>query len=330
MRPIGELFVFGFRGPTIPAWLKAFAGEHGLGGVLLFDYDCLDKKYERNIFNPEQLTQLCAEIHALPSRPLVFIDQEGGRVRRLKDKYGFKPLPSARQFGTMTGAQRMAVLHPAYAEMKAVGIDINLAPVVDVDYNPTGPDIGAFERSFSAEPKVIEDCVHAIVEVARQHGIALCLKHFPGTGAARANPHDDIMDLSKYYSEDQAEIFKTLLPAVNLVLFSHGIVNQWEKGVPVCLSAVAVDKVRDWSPRAVIVTDDLQMQGVQKLMSTQEACIQALRAGADFILIGNNMMDQQEESSDFARRLQDVCSQELRSRENFNASLERIRKLKGL
>ena len=117
---IGEMFMLGFRTPEIPEWLHSFASEFGLGGVILFDYDVTTKKYERNIFDKAQVKKLCKEIYALPSRPLIYVDQEGGKVRRLKDKYGFGPLPSAKQMGTMSKADRLAALKPAYAEMKEV------------------------------------------------------------------------------------------------------------------------------------------------------------------------------------------------------------------
>ncbi|MGA6996164.1 MAG: glycoside hydrolase family 3 protein, partial [Pseudolabrys sp.] len=81
-----------------------------MGGVILFDYDVTIKKYERNIFDKTQVKKLCKEIHGLPSRPLIYVDQEGGKVRRLKDKYGFAPLPSAKQMGTMSKADRLAAL----------------------------------------------------------------------------------------------------------------------------------------------------------------------------------------------------------------------------
>lgn len=79
---VGELFILGFYGKVIPAWLKDFAMRFGLGGVILFDYSCQTRQYDNNIASPAQLQALCAEIASLPSRPLVFIDQEGGLVRR--------------------------------------------------------------------------------------------------------------------------------------------------------------------------------------------------------------------------------------------------------
>src|SRR5437762_7719296 len=93
--PVGELFILGFFGKTIPAWLREFAARYGLGGVILFDYSCQTQKYDNNIESPEQVQRLCGEISGLPSHPMVFIDQEGGLVRRLKDGRGFKALPRA-------------------------------------------------------------------------------------------------------------------------------------------------------------------------------------------------------------------------------------------
>lgn len=325
---LGELFMLGFRGPQPPLWMHDFARELGLGGVILFDYDCIDKKYERNIFNPAQVKELCEQIHALPSRPLIFIDQEGGKVRRLKEEYGFVPLPSARQFGRLTASERIAALRPSYAQMRAVGIDVNLAPVVDLDINPDSPDVGSAQRSYSADPKAVEECANALADAARSVGLKLCLKHFPGTGGAKVNPHDHVMDLSDCLTEAQVNVFKTLLSRVPMVLFSHGIVNQWEKNTPVCLSSVAVNKVRGWAPDAYILTDDLQMQGVQKLMSTGEACVKAVRAGADLIIIGNNMKDEQEHAADFARNLRGACETDAMMQAHAEASIERIRKLK--
>ncbi|BFU96421.1 MAG: hypothetical protein NTNFB02_31430 [Nitrospira sp.] len=85
---IGCCFLLGFRGTAIPPWLEQVAGIYGLGGVILFDFNCQTKTYDNNIHSPEQVRELCAEISTLPSRPLLFVDQEGGRVRRLKDTKG--------------------------------------------------------------------------------------------------------------------------------------------------------------------------------------------------------------------------------------------------
>jgi beta-N-acetylhexosaminidase len=326
--PIGELFLLGFRTRQVPPWLRDFAREFGLGGVILFDYDCIDKKYERNIFDPTQVKALCAELHALPSHPLIFIDQEGGKVRRLKEERGFAPLPSARAMGRMSQAERLAALRPAFLQLRELGIDVDLAPVVDLDIEPDSPDIGSAQRSFSAHPGVVEDCAATFAEVARSVGLKLCLKHFPGTGGAKVDPHDHVMDLSDCLTAPQVMIFERLIERIPMALFSHGVVNQWEKDTPACLSAVAVAKLRAWAPGAVIVTDDLQMQGVQKLTTTKEACERALRAGVDLLLIGNNMIDQQAQAADYARDLREKCEQDAMLRIHAAEAMDRIRGMK--
>src|SRR5688572_3075059 len=101
MAKVGELFMLGFVGPTLPSWLRDFEARFGLGGVILFDYDYQAKTYENNVRSVEQVRELNAQIAALPSRPLVFVDQEGGKVRRLKDKLGFAPLPSQKELAKL-------------------------------------------------------------------------------------------------------------------------------------------------------------------------------------------------------------------------------------
>ena len=153
---IGELFILGFFGKTVPSWLKEFAGRYGLGGVILFDYSCQTREYDNNIDSPEQLRALCAEIAALPSAPMVFIDQEGGLVRRLKDSRGFASLPSAKEFNHLAPDQKRAVLTASFAEMRRLGVHYDFAPVIDVDYNPDNPNIGRIKRSYSADIAEVE------------------------------------------------------------------------------------------------------------------------------------------------------------------------------
>jgi beta-N-acetylhexosaminidase len=96
----------------------------------------------------------------------------------------------------------------------------------------------------------------------------------------------------------------------------------------VCLSSIAVSKVRDWRSDAYILTDDLQMQGVQKLMSSGDACVKAVRAGADLIIIGNNLRDEQQQAAGFAHSLRLACEKDLLMRVHAEASINRTRKLR--
>jgi beta-N-acetylhexosaminidase len=154
---VGELFILGFFGKTLPAWLKEFAARFGLGGVILFDYSCQTEKYDNNIESPEQVRALCAEISALPSAPMVFIDQEGGRVRRLKQERGFAPLPSAKEFNALSPQEKRKILAASLGELRALGISYDFAPVIDVDYNPDNPNIGKVKRAYSAEIREVEE-----------------------------------------------------------------------------------------------------------------------------------------------------------------------------
>src|SRR6185437_16543480 len=114
---IGQLFILGFHGKAVPPWLKEFADRYGLGGVVLFDYSCQTKRYDNNIDSPEQLHKLCREISSLPSQPLIFIDQEGGLVRRLKDSKGFQPLPSQKEFNWLQKNEKERTLRASFAEL---------------------------------------------------------------------------------------------------------------------------------------------------------------------------------------------------------------------
>ncbi len=309
--PIGELFILGFFGKTIPAWLAEFSGRYGLGGVILFDYSCQTQKYDNNIESPEQLRRLCAEISRLPSSPMVFIDQEGGLVRRLKDTRGFKPLPSPKEFNHLPLAQKRKILAESFAEMRQLGIRYDFAPVIDVDYNPDNPNIGKIQRSYSADIREVEANALLVSEVAREAGIGLCLKHFPGIGGALVDSHQEFMDISDTLRDEQEELFYSLAPQMfgDAVLVSHAIVRQWDRVNPMTMSPAGLGRLRARLPDTLLITDDLQMQGLQKALGTREASLQSLKAGIDMLCIGNNLFDQEQEMAGIAeyieRRLQD-------------------------
>ena len=311
MNDIGELFILGFFGKTIPAWMTEFAARYGLGGVILFDYSCQTRKYDNNIESPEQLRHLCAEISRLPSSPMVFIDQEGGLVRRLKDTKGFKPLPSPKEFNHLARDEKRNILAASFAEMRQLGIHFDFAPVIDVDYNPDNPNIGKIKRSYSADIREVEANALLVSEVAREACIGLCLKHFPGIGGALVDSHQEFMDISESLRPEQEELFYSLAPQMfgDAVLVSHAIVRQWDKDNPMTLSPAGLCRLRARLPDTLLITDDIQMQGLQKALGTKEASLQSLKAGIDMLCIGNNLFDQEQEMAGIAeyiaQRLQD-------------------------
>src|SRR3954470_18293597 len=330
--PIGELFILGFFGKRVPVWLREFAGRYGLGGVILFDYSCQTRQYDNNIESPDQVRRLCGEIAALPSGPMVFIDQEGGLVRRLKESRGFAPLPSAKEFNHLAPDQKRAILTASFAEMRRLGIHYDFAPVIDVDYNPDNPNIGRIKRSFSADIAEVEANALLASEVARAQRIGLCLKHFPGIGGAVVDSHQEFMDISNALRDEQEELFYTLAPRMfgDAVLVSHAIVRQWDQDHPMTLSPTGLGRLRERLPDTLLITDDMQMQGLQKALGTREASLQSLKAGIDMLCIGNNLFDQEQEMAGTAEYLLLRLEDATLDRSVVARSIERVRSRKAL
>jgi beta-N-acetylhexosaminidase len=329
---IGELFILGFFGKTLPAWLQEFAGRYGLGGVILFDYSCQTQQYDNNIETPEQVRRLCGEIARLPSHPMVFIDQEGGLVRRLKEGRGFASLPSAKEFNHLAVDRKRKILTASFAEMRQLGIHYDFAPVIDVDYNPDNPNIGKIKRSYSADIAEVEANAVLASEVAREQRIGLCLKHFPGIGGAVVDSHQEFMDISDALVPEQEELFYALAPKMfgDAVLVSHAIVRQWDEHNPMTLSAAGLGRLRNRLPDTLLITDDMQMQGLQKALGTREASLQALRAGMDMLCIGNNLFDQEQDMAGIAEYLLQRLRETTLDRSVVTQSIARVRRRKAL
>lgn len=327
---IGELFMIGFQGPVLPTWVTALENEFGLGGIILFDYDYRKKSFENNIQSKEQLQKLCHQIHSLPSRPLVFIDQEGGKVRRLKESLGFAPLPSQKMFNLLTVGEKKEVLSKSFKEMKDLGIDVDLAPVIDIDFNSSNPDIGAVERSYSKNADEIKENVLLVDEVAREVGLGLCLKHFPGLGGATTNSHLDLTDISDSLNDEQVNMFYTLGKKLktHAVLVSHGIVKQWDADVPVSMSPTALSLLETNLPEGIFISDDIQMQGLQKLYSTPKACEVGIRSGLHMVIIGNNLMGEGDTLPKIFSDLQALANKDKEFGAKVSSALQKIKECK--
>ena len=323
---IGELLMLGFRGPRVPDWLSTFSQRFGLGGVILFDYDWQTRSHERNIQNPAQVAELCAELADLPSPPLVYVDQEGGKVRRLKDTLGFAPLPSAHELARMPRPEALALLRESFSELARLGIHVNLAPVVDLNLNPDNPDIGAHGCSYSADPGVVREMARLVNEAAREAGLGLCLKHFPGIGGATVNSHETEMNLGGALHQDQLALFYELGAEIEggAILVSHGFIPQWDPDRPACLSPAAVGRIRAQRPGALLITDDLQMQGMQERHTTAEALPLALAAGMDVLIVGNNSINQEAQSEVLAEELEAAVRRDGALAEKVRAALARV------
>ena len=190
----------------------------------------------------------------------------------------------------------------SYRELRQLGIHYNFAPVIDVDYNPDNPNIGSIKRSYSADIGEVEANALLVNQAARGARIGLCLKHFPGIGGASVDSHQDFMDISDALHPEQEELFYSLAPKMfgDAVLVSHAIVRQWDRENPATLSPAAIGRLRRRLPATLLITDDMQMQGLQKAHGTSEASLRAVKAGMDMLCIGNNLLDQERQMAGIA------------------------------
>jgi beta-N-acetylhexosaminidase len=307
--------------------VRRFEGEFGLGGVVLFDVDVERPDVARNIEDATQLRALCTEIHGLPSRPLVFVDQEGGSVCRLKKECGFSPLPSAAEFNRLPEPTRSALVRSSYREMREIGIDFNLAPVVDLNTHPENPSIGARGRSFSEDPEEVRRNVAILSEAAREAGLQLCLKHFPGLGGAVSDTHTELTDITGQITEAQLRLFTDLWASVpgGAILLSHAMVRDWDEESPVSVSKTAVDFLRANAESALLITDDLQMGGLQAVYGTVEASVRAVQAGVDLLCIANNQQERETEGFEVARELLQHTVTEPELNESVECAAQHVR-----
>ena len=327
---VGELLILGFHGTELPDWLIAFEAEFGLGGVILFDRDLEKKTDLRNIESPDQVQTLCNQIHTLDSRPLVFVDQEGGRVLRLKPARGFAPLPSAAETSRLDEAEARRLIQASYTELAELGIDFNLAPVVDLNINPDNPNIGKIERSFSEDPAEVRRCVQLFVDAAERVGLQLCLKHYPGLGGAVTDSHGAVTDISSTLSESQLALFLELCPKIPgaAILLSHGIVQDWDPDWPVSISVPGIARLRNTLPDALLITDDIQMQGLQAFCPTPQASQRALAAGIDLVCIGNNLRNEVGECRMVAEQIMARAENDPKFQTQIGEAIARVEKRK--
>jgi len=261
--------------------------------VILFDRDQAAGA-ERNVRSPEQVAALVNGLRALaPNRRLlVAADQEGGRVLRLSPKYGFPPAVSEAEIAA-TGsdaaigdwAARLA------GTLASMGIDLNLAPVVDLDVNPKSPAIGALDRSLSADPDVVVRLATIEIDAHRAAGVRTTLKHFPGIGSSTTNTDFGVADVTKTWTRRELEPFRSIVASgiADAVMAGHLVNRNLDADHPASLSkAIVGDLLRDelgWE--GVVITDDLQAAAITTAFGADEAIALALEAGNDLLLFAN-------------------------------------------
>jgi beta-N-acetylhexosaminidase len=280
-RQIGQLLIAGFNGHQIPPELRSLAREFGLGGVILF---------ARNIAEPEQVAEVTFDAaRMLPDLPAwVSVDQEGGRVARLKPPFTEWPaMATLGRSGDVKLAERFA--RALASELRAVGFTLDYAPVLDIHTNPKNPVIG--DRALAEKAEDVARLGSAIVRALQGAGIAACGKHFPGHGDTSTDSHLEL-PLVEHPPDRLRRVefvpFKAAIEAgVATIMTAHVLVPSLDEKRPASLSRrIVFDLLRDeLNYDGVILSDDLEMKAIAAQYPVPEAAVMAIEAGCDGALI---------------------------------------------
>jgi beta-N-acetylhexosaminidase len=323
-RQIGQLLIAGFDGYQVPVELRAIAREFGLGGVILFP---------RNVAEPEQVAELSYEAaHLSPDLPLwVSVDQEGGRVARLKAPLTvWPPMATLGRSGDPQLAGRFA--RALARELKAIGITLDFAPVLDVHTNPANPVIG--DRALSEKAEDVARLGAAIVTALQEEGVAACGKHFPGHGDTHADSHLEL-PLVEHPVERLRAVeflpFKAAIAAdVATIMTAHVFLPALDEERPATLSRRVVSGLLRDELRfdGVILSDDLEMKAVAATYAVPAAAVLAVAAGCDGVLVCSADSDTQcatlealihavEQGELPWTRVEDALARQLHAKERF-------------
>jgi beta-N-acetylhexosaminidase len=321
---VGQLFMVGFEGMEMSSELADWMSEHGWGGVIIFG---------RNVDSPAQLLRLTQDLQSLAQRRyplplLIAVDQEGGRVSRLK--VPFTAFPSAAALG-QTGSGRLAhdVGHAMARELRAVGINVDMAPVLDVLTNPVNTVIG--DRAFGSHADLVARLGTAFIHGMHAAGVLTVGKHFPGHGDTVLDSHVALPVSERGTTQLHAcelQPFRAAIAAgVDSIMTAHVIYPTWDAQHPATLSrAILTGILREaMGFTGVVVTDDLGMAAVADTVPWQEIPLQALDAGADLLLVCH---DRGRQESAYRRVLDATHSGEL-PEVVLNQAVARIQRLKS-
>ena len=289
----------GFKGDSVTDSSDAarYVRDLKVGGIILFDVDLTGtaKIGSRNITSKERLTKMTADLQRYAGgNLLIAIDQEGGMVRRLRPEYGYSQTVSQEYLGkinsrdtTMKYAERMA------KEIKESGVNVNLAPLIDVNVNPDCPVIGALHRSYSSDTAIVSNNAKWSIEAHHRNGVLCAVKHFPGHGSSASDSHYGLTDVTDTWQSYELAPFRELISSgkADMVMTAHIFQRNLDPEYPATLSKKIIDGVlrKQLGFEGVVLTDDMYMQGIIDNYKVEDAIVLAINAGADILVMGNNI-----------------------------------------
>lgn len=288
-RDVARLFMVGFPGPTLDPELGELI-DQGLGGAILF---------RRNVGTPEETAALNASLKARAGRPfLIGVDQEGGRVARLRGA-PFTALPPMRTFGDAGSEADVERVGRLLAhELRALNFDWDFAPVLDVDTNPANPVIG--DRAFSREAEKVGRLGVALARGLEAGGIASCGKHFPGHGDTAQDSHHELPHLPhalERLREVELRPFAAYARAgLASLMTAHVVFDAIDPGVPATMSRKVLQGLlrEELGFDGVLVSDDLEMKAIADHYGVAEAAVRGTQAGVDLFLVCQRVELQRE------------------------------------
>jgi beta-N-acetylhexosaminidase len=334
---IGQMLMVGFRGLEVSDdhFIVHDVRERNLGGVVLFDYDVPSQSPARNIESPSQVKALTASLQANSATPLLIaIDHEGGTLTRLKEERGFPPTLSHQELGEIDDVdlthKQSATMAQTLAEL---GINLNLAPVVDLNVNPDNPIIGKYERSFSADHQVVTRHAIAFIEAHHEQGVLCAIKHFPGHGSATGDTHEGWVNVTKTWSWGELLPFAHMAEAglADAIMTAHVFNANFDADDPATLSSEIIGGLLrgKLAYDGVIISDDMQMDAIINHYDFGEAIQKAIQAGVDVLAFANNSAYEEDIVGRAVTHIKHLVKEGIISEARIDASYRRIKQLKG-
>lgn len=289
---IGQLIITGFDGYEIPVELRSVSREFNLAGIILFD---------RNVAGPEQVFELSRQAQSMASDlPLwVSVDQEGGRVARLRAPFTeWPPVATLGRCGDVVLAERFG--KAMAAELRAVGISLDFAPVLDVATNSKNPVIG--DRALASDAGMVAKLGKAIIHALQFGGVTACAKHFPGHGDTEVDSHLElpvVNHFEKRLHEVELVPFQAAIEAdVAAIMTAHISLPVLDSELPVTLSPTVLEGLlRDkLHYNGLVVSDDLTMRAISDRYTQADAAVMAISAGCDVVLLCDSDQDSHVET----------------------------------
>ena len=320
---IGQLLIVGFWGDDAEdacfRHLVASIKRDGIGGVLFL---------ARNIKSREAVRAMVGEIKdASPVLPLITIDQEGGRVQRIKGFKDFPDTPAAIDMAAQAAPETAEDHYLRMAEaLRDWGFNVNFGPVVDLLLDRSNPIIAGLGRAYSKDPDVVIAYAQAFVNAHRKAGLLTALKHFPGHGSTHADTHVEPVDVSRTWKPKELEPYKALVAEklADAIMVGHMVLNRAPDHAygadPATLSRDLIDRMirQDLGFNGVLITDDIRMQALDPVGDTATRVEHALMAGNDLVIVSAK----KEDPASFLDTLVDVLAERLQTSGEFRGRVD--------